>query len=345
MHATRTDRARIRPARLYTHSVSNGIHDPSWNTITRVSASNYLVLQGLCGLLWWACLGMFPQAAAWFLPGVLQPQLAGALAYPDLTLFAIGSMVAAFVCRKFERSAPTASALLLGAVAYATLLSLGFSINFGQGWLGTMMMLGACAATGLCVILCCCPKSVARLFREARESEIPLGLRTAAQAALFWITFLAVVPVPLSMLERLPELEDLNRASMHFFGQSGLRAAFVGTPIFIAASALGITSSVSLVRAGGGTPLPLASPVRLVVSGPYRIVRNPMAVAGILQGIAVAIMLRSLVVLAYAVLGAIVWHVLVRPIEEHDMRHRFGAPFDEYRARVRCWLPTFPRKA
>jgi protein-S-isoprenylcysteine O-methyltransferase Ste14 len=91
---------------------------------------------------------------------------------------------------------------------------------------------------------------------------------------------------------------------------------------------------------GRGTPLPLVSTRHLVVSGPYRHVRNPMAIAGILQGIAVAMWLGSWLVLVYSALGAVVWHTLVRPAEERDLRARFGTAYTKYRDSVPLWLPA-----
>ncbi len=65
-----------------------------------------------------------------------------------------------------------------------------------------------------------------------------------------------------------------------------------------------------------------------------------MAIAGIGQGIAVAMLFQSLPLLVYALLGAVVWQLVVRPIEERDMVRRFGEPYEIYRKRVRCWIPT-----
>jgi protein-S-isoprenylcysteine O-methyltransferase Ste14 len=96
---------------------------------------------------------------------------------------------------------------------------------------------------------------------------------------------------------------------------------------------------------GRGTPLPSAMPNRLVIAGPYRWVRNPMAVAGIMQGVAVGLILSSWLVVAYAVVGSLVWNYAVRPSEEADLRSRFGADFARYESEVRCWLPRVPRSS
>ena len=70
---------------------------------------------------------------------------------------------------------------------------------------------------------------------------------------------------------------------------------------------------------------------KLVISGPYGLCRNPMAVAGD-RGLAVSLFTRgSYAVLLYVLLGAVVWHWFVRPIEE-DMNNRFGEPYMQYKA-------------
>jgi protein-S-isoprenylcysteine O-methyltransferase Ste14 len=91
---------------------------------------------------------------------------------------------------------------------------------------------------------------------------------------------------------------------------------------------------------GKGTPLPAETARELVVAGPYRIVRNPMAVCGALQTIGVGLILGSWTVIAIAVAGAVLWNVVIRPGEEADLAARFGPAYDRYRTQVRCWIPT-----
>jgi protein-S-isoprenylcysteine O-methyltransferase Ste14 len=66
-----------------------------------------------------------------------------------------------------------------------------------------------------------------------------------------------------------------------------------------------------------------------------------MAIAGIGQGVAIAIIFQSVALLFYALLGAIVWQMVIRPIEERDLLRRFGDAYADYRQRVPCWLPAF----
>jgi protein-S-isoprenylcysteine O-methyltransferase Ste14 len=146
---------------------------------------------------------------------------------------------------------------------------------------------------------------------------------------LFWGFFLMVVPVVISWLEQrwlmslvLPPL-----------------AGVAGMGILVLASLLGVASALTMSSRGAGTPLPSAMPNHLVIAGPYRWVRNPMAVAGITQGVAVGLVLGSWLVIAYSMIGSLLWNYAVRPLEEADLEARFGAEFRQYRDSVRCWIP------
>ena len=68
-----------------------------------------------------------------------------------------------------------------------------------------------------------------------------------------------------------------------------------------------------------------------------------MAVAGIVQGAAIGLILQSWLVIAYAVVGSLVWNYAVRPLEESDLNERFGEEFQQYRDTVRCCIPKYRR--
>ncbi|MGX9898993.1 methyltransferase family protein [Arthrobacter sp. SA17] len=140
------------------------------------------------------------------------------------------------------------------------------------------------------------------------------------------------IPVAISILERRWEV------ALHFPSMAGP----VGIGVLLLASSLGIWSAAVMSRLGDGTPLPSAMPNRLVIAGPYRWIRNPMAVAGIVQGAAVGLILESWLVIVYAAAGSLVWNYVIRPLEESDLHARFGQEFEQYRHEVRCWIPRAP---
>jgi protein-S-isoprenylcysteine O-methyltransferase Ste14 len=152
---------------------------------------------------------------------------------------------------------------------------------------------------------------------------------TLIQIVLFWSTFLVVLPAAIQC-GSVPA----GLAPMPFPGHRA-----IGCTLFLVASALGLTTGMLMAVRGRGTPLPLQTARELVIAGPYRFVRNPMALAGITQGIAVGLYLADFVVVAYAVAGAVAWHTIARPPEELDLLQRFGEPYRRYREAVPLWLP------
>ncbi len=154
--------------------------------------------------------------------------------------------------------------------------------------------------------------------------------KTAVQIVCFWSLFLFVLP---ELVERAGSALGVD-VDVAFKWRHAIAVS-----LFCLASALGLASAWTMVRHGDGTPLPIDTTNRLVTSGPYAYVRNPMAVAGLLQGVAVAIHRGSPLVLLYVAVGALLWQFGARPHEERELERRFGDEFRVYSARVRCWLP------
>ena len=90
---------------------------------------------------------------------------------------------------------------------------------------------------------------------------------------------------------------------------------------------------------GKGTPLPIDPPKKLVVEGPYGLVRNPMywSVASVMLGEAAVFHSVALAELAFAFFAGV--NVFVLLYEEPALRRKFGAEYEEYCRRVPRWLP------
>lgn len=93
------------------------------------------------------------------------------------------------------------------------------------------------------------------------------------------------------------------------------------------------------LRQGGGGPGMQTPPERLVTSGPYAYCRNPMYLGHIIFLTGVALTLRSELAALIAVAGAVWFHFRVRR-DEQRLAERFGAPYREYTARVKRWIPA-----
>lgn len=90
---------------------------------------------------------------------------------------------------------------------------------------------------------------------------------------------------------------------------------------------------------GRGTPAPIAPPQRLIVTGAYRRVRNPMYVAVVSLILGQAALFASLPVLFY---GLVVWagfHAFVLGYEEPTLRRQFPQDYAAFTAAVPRWIP------
>lgn len=291
----------------------------------------YFAVQAVAGLVWWVGVFLVPFVRKTTL-GSLDPVL---VAVFDIPLFVIGSAVAAFGVRTAAVVTTIWTALVTaGLGVYAT-------VTTEAGW-GVLLMTAATGASVAATLLLLRGRIPTEwiiagpfAFRSARaDARASRHIATTfAQIVVMWGLFLVVLPLVISGLEQRWRLE---------LPVLGL-AVPVGAVIFVLASALGIWSAVTMSSIGRGTPLPSAMPNQLVIAGPYRWIRNPMAVAGIVQGAAVGLILQSWLVVVYAVAGSLLWNYAVRPHEEADLEARFGDDFRVYRDAVRCWVPRVPR--
>jgi protein-S-isoprenylcysteine O-methyltransferase Ste14 len=90
---------------------------------------------------------------------------------------------------------------------------------------------------------------------------------------------------------------------------------------------------------GRGTPAPLAPTEKLIVTGEYRYVRNPMYV-GVLALIAgQALFFGSASLLIYAFLVWLAVATFVRLYEEPTLTRRYGRQYLDYKVAVPAWIP------
>lgn len=158
---------------------------------------------------------------------------------------------------------------------------------------------------------------------------------TAAQIVWFWGLFLVVLPHAIARLEfEVLGWQPLDLGSAQRTG---------GWVLLGTASAAGLHSAWLFATRGQGTPLPFDTTRRLVVAGIYAHLRNPMAVAGLAQGLAVSCLLGSRLGVGYVLAGALAWNQIARPREERALRERFGASYEAYRGAVPCWWPRLRR--
>jgi protein-S-isoprenylcysteine O-methyltransferase Ste14 len=152
-------------------------------------------------------------------------------------------------------------------------------------------------------------------------------IRAATYAALFIgfvLVFLPARVLSQSGIIRPPAVGILQLAGM----------IVVGTGATIALWCVG-----TLAIVGRGTPAPFDPPRRLVVQGPYRLVRNPMYLGGTLALGGAALFYESWALLGYAGVFFVAVHMFAVGYEEPTLRRTFGSEYDDYCKRVRRWSP------
>jgi protein-S-isoprenylcysteine O-methyltransferase Ste14 len=95
---------------------------------------------------------------------------------------------------------------------------------------------------------------------------------------------------------------------------------------------------------GRGTPAPIDPPKKLVVEGPYRVVRNPMYWSVLCVMLGEALAFRSLVLAEVGCAFFVFAALFVMVFEEPILRHKFGAEYEAYCRQVPRWFPRFRNK-
>jgi protein-S-isoprenylcysteine O-methyltransferase Ste14 len=122
-----------------------------------------------------------------------------------------------------------------------------------------------------------------------------------------------------------------------FLGLEVTRA--IGVLLMMAGVPGVVDSFARFALQGLGTPAPVAPPQRLVVTGLYRYVRNPMYVSVVAIVLGQALLLGDWRLLVY---GALFWlgcHIFVLVYEEPTLRRTFGAGYEAFCANVPRWVP------
>ena len=124
----------------------------------------------------------------------------------------------------------------------------------------------------------------------------------------------------------------------------------VSAPVGVAALAVGLAAAAAglalvcvtvrqFATVGRGTLAPWDPPRRLVVTGVYRHVRNPMISGVVLVLVGEALALRSTGVLEWAATFFAANAIYLPLVEERGLVRRFGDDYLTYRRNVPRWVP------
>ena len=159
---------------------------------------------------------------------------------------------------------------------------------------------------------------------------MPLPLRALIFVLLFPGT--ATIGIPALLLR--------SGVEIYAFDIGWLRLA--GTLPLALGAALLLWCVADFAFVGRGTLAPVDAPTALVMTGPYRVVRNPMYVAVVLGILGEALLFESLTLAVYAPALWSVFHLFIVLYEEPSLSRRFGAEYASYRGAVSRWLPRWP---
>jgi protein-S-isoprenylcysteine O-methyltransferase Ste14 len=172
------------------------------------------------------------------------------------------------------------------------------------------------------------------LYRAATSSSWIRTLLTPLGAGFFLLllVFLVVVSLEVDTWLGLPPLLS---ASLHIIGSLPLLALGL---FFMSWSILHFLK----VR---GTPVPFNPPPKLVTTGPYALVRNPMLSGVFIVFFGLGLLLRSISLFFIFTPLFILLNVLeLKGVEEPELERRLGKAYLEYKKRVPMFFPKLTRR-
>ena len=148
-----------------------------------------------------------------------------------------------------------------------------------------------------------------------------------------WLSAILLLPInvtiiiPLVFFELDPsKSSDLEKGVALFIGLSGLILSISSVRLFAK-------------KGGGGTPAPWDPINQLIISGPYRYVRNPMLIGVIVILFCESLFFYSQPFFIYACLFAIGNIIYFPLLEEPKLLKRYGNEYQKYLNNVPRWIP------
>jgi protein-S-isoprenylcysteine O-methyltransferase Ste14 len=198
-------------------------------------------------------------------------------------------------------------------------------------WCGPVVRLGDRWLIGEAVVIAVCLLPAILLGRWTRHEQRLFG-RVTLQVTGFSTFMLWLLPAIIL------EQTGGSWAALTSMSSHAVNAAL---QILAVPAVLGISAVCEFARRGGGTPVPFDPPKRLVTTGPYAYIANPMQTAMTLVFLGWGVLLGSWWVVAAAAMAIVYSAGIAAWDEGHDLRARFGDPWMTYRLHVRPWWPRW----
>ncbi len=165
-----------------------------------------------------------------------------------------------------------------------------------------------------------------------RKYSLPVRLLVTLSAGLLF-GFL----IPFTLIKPLPQLDVLLGIPRLYFGNINL---IVGGGCILIGGFYGSWSIGDQLFQAQGTPIPVMATQKLLVSGPFKQCRNPMAFGAIMAYLGVSLIVGSV----SSVLGVILFTgfliTYIKLFEEKELEARFGEPYTAYKASTPFLIPA-----
>ena len=118
---------------------------------------------------------------------------------------------------------------------------------------------------------------------------------------------------------------------------NSLRSPELGGPVILVSFTL-IFLSVGLFRQNTEDPNPTTQSNKLITTGIYKYIRNPMYLALVIFQIGLGISLSFLHISLMSIFTAIALHYFIIKKEETYLKNLFGVDYESYKAKSRRWI-------
>ena len=221
----------------------------------------------------------------------------------------------------FGRRIPVVTLVALAvALDVIAMPRLGPVVQLGPSWL-----VGEIAA----VLTCLVPAQLLALWTR-RDTHV--ARRAALQAVAFAGLVLGVLPAVI--------LQQTGGSWSALTTRPGWLTGIL-VQVLLVPALVGLSALQEFAGRGNGTPVPFDPPKRLVTSGPYAYVRNPMQLSAALVMLGWGATLESWWVAAGAIMAVVYGSGFAAGDEHGDLERRFGEPWRAYARAVRSWIPRW----
>jgi protein-S-isoprenylcysteine O-methyltransferase Ste14 len=159
-----------------------------------------------------------------------------------------------------------------------------------------------------------------------------------------FLTFLAGIVfaflIPYTLTKLLPKLDILLSIPGFYCGTINL---IVGGLFLVIGGFFGFWSIGDQLFQARGTPVPFMATQTLLVTGPFRLCRNPMAFGAFLAYFGITVLVGSISAFASVIIFAVLLITYIKLIEEKELEARFGKSYLDYKGATPFMIPRiFP---